>query len=54
LRRTELGVAGNPGAESLKEAANIMAQELGWNQEKVEKEIVSVNNEYITNVRKFN
>jgi len=47
LRRTDLGSAENPGEETLLEAANIMAKELGWNKSKIKEEIDQVNHIYI-------
>ena len=39
LRRTEMGSAGNPGDAVLFEAAKLIAEELGWDEKMVEKEI---------------
>ncbi len=39
LRRTDLGSAGNPGMEALRDAAQVMATLLGWSSGKVEEEI---------------
>lgn len=38
-RRTELGSAGNPGETALRQAAEIMAEELGWDEERVSAEV---------------
>ncbi|MFQ6113477.1 MAG: FAD-dependent oxidoreductase [bacterium] len=46
LRRTELGSAGNPGEESLKTCAAILAMELGWDKARVQREIEEVRNVY--------
>lgn len=46
FRRTELGSAGNPGDESLKSCATIMATELGWDKARVQKELEEVRNVY--------
>ena len=42
FRRTELGTSGNPGEDCLKSCARIMAQELGWDEEKVQRELQEV------------
>lgn len=42
MRRTELGTAEYPGEEGLKTCADIMAQELGWDDARVKKEISEV------------
>ncbi|MEW6001523.1 MAG: glycerol-3-phosphate dehydrogenase/oxidase [Nitrospirota bacterium] len=47
LRRTDLGSAGNPGKKALREAAKIMAEALGWNEERIDKEIEEVTAVYI-------
>jgi len=47
LRRTDLGAAGNPGKSTLKDVAQIMAKELGWNQIKIKQEIKEVEQIYI-------
>jgi glycerol-3-phosphate dehydrogenase len=46
LRRTDLGTAMNPGEAALREAANIMAAELGWNEARVKMEIEEVEQIY--------
>jgi glycerol-3-phosphate dehydrogenase len=38
-RRTELGSAGNPGEQSLKACALLMAEELGWDDTRIQNEI---------------
>ncbi len=46
LRRTELGTFGHPGQESLQNCANIMAQELGWSDQRIRMEISQVESIY--------
>jgi glycerol-3-phosphate dehydrogenase len=48
LRRTELGSAGNPGDKALETCATIMARELDWSKERVQKEIEEVKSIYST------
>jgi glycerol-3-phosphate dehydrogenase len=38
-RRTELGSAGYPGDEAVQSCANLIAAELGWNHQRVQREI---------------
>lgn len=47
LRRTDLGSALNPGSESLKYAAEIMGDELGWDEKRKNQEVSEVNEIYI-------
>lgn len=47
LRRTDLGTAVNPGEAALKEAARIMAAELGWDESRIKREIEEVKQIYI-------
>jgi glycerol-3-phosphate dehydrogenase len=47
LRRTDLGSGENPGQECLKEAAQIMANELSWHKDRIEQEIKETNNIYV-------
>ena len=47
LRRTDLGTAVNPGAQVLQDAAQIMGQELGWNDSKIKQEIEDVEQIFI-------
>src|SRR5262249_30666368 len=42
FRRTELGLAGNPGEACLKRCAKIMSKELGWNTARTQNEIDEV------------
>ena len=42
LRRTELGTAGHPGDRPLKQCAEVMAGELGWNEAHTRNEIQRV------------
>ena len=42
LRRTDLGTAMNPGDAALQEAARIMAEELGWDEVRMKREIEEV------------
>ncbi len=46
LRRTDLGTAMNPGEAALRESANIMAAELGWDEARVKMEIEEVEQIY--------
>lgn len=46
FRRTELGSAGNPGAECLRACAEIMGAELGWSGERKSREIKEVLSRY--------
>lgn len=48
LRRTELGTGEYPGDEGLKTCARIMAQELGWDESRVQKELEEVKSIYIS------
>jgi len=47
FRRTGLGTIGNPGKESLDCCARLMAAELGWNKERVQREIEEVFSRFI-------
>lgn len=47
LRRTDLGSGECPADETLKQTAEIMAKELGWNSKRVEAEIAEVKKIYI-------
>jgi glycerol-3-phosphate dehydrogenase len=42
MRRTGIGQLGNPGAENIARAADLMAGELGWNDARKAKEIASI------------
>ncbi|NIQ38211.1 MAG: FAD-dependent oxidoreductase [Proteobacteria bacterium] len=46
FRRTDLGPAGNPGEEALRACAGLMARELGWDQERTDKELEEVRNTF--------
>ncbi|MHC4952289.1 MAG: glycerol-3-phosphate dehydrogenase/oxidase [Planctomycetota bacterium] len=46
FRRTELGSAGAPTAAALRECANIAAKELGWDDERTEREYQNVLGRY--------
>jgi glycerol-3-phosphate dehydrogenase len=46
LRRTDLGTAGHPGRKALKLAARHVADELGWEPERVEAEVSGVEGFY--------
>jgi len=39
LRRTELGTLGHPGRDALEACAGVMAQELGWSRQQIEREL---------------
>ena len=47
LRRTDLGTLGYPGMDSLRVCAQLMAQELGWNEARIEAELQEVAESYI-------
>jgi len=47
LRRTDLGSHQYPGIDSLRACATLMAEELGWDQDRIESEIQAVKNAYI-------
>ncbi len=47
LRRTDLGSAMNPGSDCLKQAADIMGEELDWDKNRKKQEIEEVNQIYI-------
>ena len=47
MRRTELGTAGPPDEKALQNTASLMAQELGWSEEKKNNEINKVRDSYI-------
>ena len=47
LRRTELGTGEYPGDEGLETCARIMAQELGWDESRVQKELEELKSIYI-------
>jgi glycerol-3-phosphate dehydrogenase len=42
FRRTDLGTGGYPGAEALKQGAELMAAELGWSESRLGKELAEV------------
>lgn len=46
FRRTGLGTIGNPGKVSLQLCASIMAQELGWDNNRTEQELEEVRDKY--------
>jgi len=46
FRRTELGSAGNPGDASLRFSAQVMARELNWSQDRIDKELEGVRKIY--------
>jgi glycerol-3-phosphate dehydrogenase len=46
VRRTRLGVAGYPGYEAAREAAALMAHELGWNAAHIEAEVQALRKFY--------
>ena len=46
IRRTEAGSAGHPGTPALTRAAEVMANELGWNESKRSEEIAETENFY--------
>ena len=47
FRRTGLGTVGNPGKDCIDMSAQLMATELGWNGERVKKEISEVTSRFI-------
>ncbi len=42
FRRTDLGTGGNPGEHALRECADLMASECGWDEDRVRKELDEV------------
>ena len=46
MRRTEAGSAGHPGNDELRSAAEVMADELGWNRQRINDEIEDVERLY--------
>jgi len=46
FRRTELGSAGNPGDASLRFSTQVMARELNWSQERIDKDQEGVRKVY--------
>jgi glycerol-3-phosphate dehydrogenase len=46
FRRTDLGTAGYPGRESLEECARIAAGELGWDAQRISRELEAVERSY--------
>jgi glycerol-3-phosphate dehydrogenase len=46
IRRTELGAAGHPGEDITRAAAAIAAEELGWDSQRVGREIAAVDRFY--------
>lgn len=47
FRRTNLGTAGNPGSESIIECAGLVGRELGWDDERIKREIDEVNSKFV-------
>ena len=45
FRRTGLGTIGDPGADAVARSARLLAKELSWNDERVQREVESVNAE---------
>jgi glycerol-3-phosphate dehydrogenase len=45
FRRTDLGSAGDPGSENLRICAELMAKELGWDEERLSRELDSASEE---------
>lgn len=46
FRRTDLGTAGHPGAPALRACAALMAEELGWDETRVQEELSEVEETY--------
>jgi glycerol-3-phosphate dehydrogenase len=46
LRRTQLGTERHPGAEALRQCAELMGAELGWDARRIEREIDEANGAY--------
>jgi glycerol-3-phosphate dehydrogenase len=42
FRRTDLGTGGYPGAAALRKCAAVMARELGWDRDRIQKELAEV------------
>lgn len=51
LRRTDLGTGGYPGRRALEVCARRMARELGWNRQKIQREIDEVIDHYPERIR---
>jgi len=47
FRRTDLGTVGNPGLPTITECAQLVGKELGWNDERIKKEIDEVNSKFV-------
>ncbi len=47
MRRTDLGSAGYPGDETVRDVADLMAKELNWNKAKIKNEVEEVKKIYI-------
>ena len=47
FRRTDIGTGGHPGEEALRECARVMASELGWDGDRVRREIDETGNEFL-------
>ena len=47
LRRTGLGTIGHPGATALRRAAELMARELGWSADRLEREIAECEKHFL-------
>jgi glycerol-3-phosphate dehydrogenase len=48
FRRTGLGTIGNPGESSLQNCAHIMADELGWDDSRIQRELNEVKEAFLT------
>ncbi|MEE8303280.1 MAG: FAD-dependent oxidoreductase, partial [Candidatus Tectomicrobia bacterium] len=46
LRRTELGTTGHPGEQALQICAELMASQMGWNQQRIQEELDEVDAAY--------
>jgi glycerol-3-phosphate dehydrogenase len=42
FRRTDLGTGGNPGEHALRECADLIASEFGWDEGRLQKELAEV------------
>lgn len=47
FRRTDLGTAGTPGSVAISECAGLVGRELGWDDERIKREIDEVNSEFV-------
>jgi glycerol-3-phosphate dehydrogenase len=46
FRRTDLGTGEHPGKDALQVCAELMAPELGWNEEQIQRELAEVESRF--------